>query len=282
MAQASTHSPQTSKNSENVEPKRVVKRKYDMHTAAASGPIMKSNEMSAQPRTRAVDSARPPTVVSFDEFYNTEREGLIRAVTLVVGSPVTAADVVDEALLRAYQRWPELAQRPRPGGWVFRVAVNLGRSRYRRLQREIKYRWLSLPATGVDETAEAAFAERIEDDRLLGAVLRLSVEQRAVLVARILLDYSEAEVASNLDISVGTVKSRLSRALEALRRELPDLDPSLGRYLTTESAEAATSQRRPPARQRRSRPRTHGAPTSRGVSNDSSHGSSNDSKGLPS
>jgi RNA polymerase sigma-70 factor (ECF subfamily) len=50
----------------------------------------------------------------------------------------------------------------------------------------------------------------------------LPVEQRAVVVLRVVHDWSEDDVAYALDIPVGTVKSRLSRALQSLRREVED------------------------------------------------------------
>jgi len=67
---------------------------------------------------------------------------------------------------------------------------------------------------------EAALLTRESQQRLLEAVERLSDDHRDAVVCRYLLDLSEAETATALGVRRGTVKSRLSRALEQLREEL--------------------------------------------------------------
>ena len=65
---------------------------------------------------------------------------------------------------------------------------------------------------------------RERQDLVLAAVNGLSEEHRLVVACRYFLDLSEAEIASVLGIRTGTVKSRLSRALERLREEVPEHD----------------------------------------------------------
>ena len=71
---------------------------------------------------------------------------------------------------------------------------------------------------------EAAVLGRERQDVVLAAVNRLSEEHRLVVACRYFLDLSETETASVLGIRTGTVKSRLSRALERLREEVPEHD----------------------------------------------------------
>lgn len=169
---------------------------------------------------------------SFDSFFAAERDGLVRAISIVEGNPTAAADLVDEAMVRAYQRWSHVSQLDRPAGWVYRVALNLGRSRFRRLRLDVKYRLL-LAGPAQSEATEEEFFARIDDSPLMSAVMNLPTKQRSVVVARVLLDYSEAEVATALDIPPGTVKSRLNRALTTLRRAVPELAPAVARYEPT-------------------------------------------------
>lgn len=149
---------------------------------------------------------------SFAAFYPGVHDRVFRALALTLHDPDLAADAVHEALARAYARWPQVAAYDNPTGWVYRVALNWARSRFRRTAREILSAGPS-PAGGAEMPEPA-------DPELEAALQRLPVDQRAVVVLRLWLDWSVADVATALDIPPGTVKSRLSRALDRLRIEL--------------------------------------------------------------
>lgn len=218
----------------NLEPNPGAEGVLNMNTSAVPLAAHHGHEITDEPSLPAVELLG--VGVTFETFYSRERDPLVQAVTLVEGSPAVAADLVDEAMARAFQRWSEVSQLQRPGGWVYRVALNLGRSRFRRLGRDLKYRWLMLPESDRDSTVEGAFMGRVENNRLAKAVLSLPEKQRAVIVARVLLDYSEVEVAEILEIQPGTVKSRLSRALASLRQAVPELEPSIARFEPRQTA----------------------------------------------
>ncbi|MEP6298692.1 MAG: RNA polymerase sigma factor, partial [Ilumatobacter sp.] len=100
-----------------------------------------------------------------------------------------------------------------PAGWVYRVGLNWGRSRWRKTHREI--------SEHASDSVERPFAaSEPRDPRIASALHRLSVDHRVVVVARFYLDWSEQEIAAALDIRPGTVKSRLSRALRHLADDL--------------------------------------------------------------
>jgi RNA polymerase sigma factor (sigma-70 family) len=74
-----------------------------------------------------------------------------------------------------------------------------------------------------DRRADGRFEAQVADrDALWAALARLSPQQRVVVVLRIVEDLSEEQTAAMLGIPIGTVKSRLSRALAALRSTLED------------------------------------------------------------
>jgi RNA polymerase sigma-70 factor (ECF subfamily) len=133
--------------------------------------------------------------------------GVLRAVTFTLDERDLAVDVTDEAFARAYERWSDVATMANPVGWTYRVAVNLAHNRMRRRLLERRRPLVEVGPTDVDGFADPAIAR---------ALTKLPLEQRAVVVLRFHLDWSVEQVAEALDIAPGTVKSRLSRALQRL------------------------------------------------------------------
>jgi RNA polymerase sigma-70 factor (ECF subfamily) len=149
---------------------------------------------------------------SFEEFYRTEVDGLYRALSLALGSADLASEAVDEAMTRAFQRWPKVREFHNPAGWVYRVGLNWSISRLRKRNRErLGEDWL------LDEPGRQDLGF---DPDLYRALARLPVESRSVVVLRHVLGWSTAETAAALGVSQGTLKSKLFRALSQLRREM--------------------------------------------------------------
>lgn len=159
-----------------------------------------------------VRSAADP--VTFQEFYGAHVTRIYRALAVTLGSDDLAREAVDEAMTRAYANWSRVRGLDNPPGWVFRVGFNWAtswRRKFRREQGELTEE-RHPHAAAIDPTGFAARE----------ALARLPLGQRAVVVCRVLLDLSTAETAGTLGISQGTVKSRLSRGLAALRRVLEE------------------------------------------------------------
>ena len=155
--------------------------------------------------------------IAFHDFYSGSRDRVGRALAVTLGDADLAAESVDEAMARAYQRWSSVSRMDNPSGWVYRVGLNLARSRIRKLTRRRR-----LPSGG-------AAAEVPEPDMIEPAILRalreLPVDHRSVVVCRLLLGWSEAETAQALGIRPGTAKSRLHRATATLAEQLSHLRP---------------------------------------------------------
>ena len=158
-----------------------------------------------------LDSAAMTDTASFDAFYRQERGPLFRAVALTLGDADLAADAVDEAMARAYQRWSAVSRYDNASGWVYRVALNWAISHLRRRRRR------TAPLLQ-GQTGEP----QLPDPVLAAAVRSLPVAQRSVVVLRFHLDWSLEDIAIALTVPVGTVKSRLHRALGSLRETLGD------------------------------------------------------------
>ena len=154
-------------------------------------------------------------VRSFEDFYRAEWASIRRAVGFVVSERELARECVDEAMTRAYERWAQVSAMERPAGWVYRVAINEARNRGRRRKTE------------QDRQPPAALvavpgADTVADPAIATAVARLPLDQRSVVVLRFYLDWSTEEVAEAIGVAVGTVKSRLHRALRRLERSLQE------------------------------------------------------------
>ncbi|MGH9086433.1 MAG: RNA polymerase sigma factor [Acidimicrobiales bacterium] len=147
--------------------------------------------------------------LSFEDFYRTHRDDVLRALSFTLHDRELALEVTDEAFARAVERWSEVGAGSNPAGWVYRVALNLAHNRRRRLSLE---RRRPVPTHVRDAWTDDACA----DPAIARALAALPVDQRAVVVLRYHLDWSVEAVASALDIPSGTVKSRLHRALGQL------------------------------------------------------------------
>jgi len=161
-------------------------------------------------------AAATPSVPTFEEFWLARRDQIGRALAMTIGDAQLAAEAVDEAMARALQRWPQVSAMPHPSAWVYRVGLNWSRSIGKRVRRWPPI-WLASPATSID--ADAA------DPSIDAALAALPVAQRSVVVCRLLLGLSEAQTAEALHLRPGTVKSRLSRAVDQLSASLAHLDP---------------------------------------------------------
>lgn len=146
----------------------------------------------------------------FETFYRDGYADIARALTVTLGDLDLAQEATDEAMVRAYARWERIGSYDNPGGWVYRVGLNWARSARRRLTRVVPFhdrRVIDAPVT---------------DPANYAALRELDVGLRAVVVCRLLLDWSVDETAAALRLKPGTVKSRLHRALSQLERNLGD------------------------------------------------------------
>jgi RNA polymerase sigma factor (sigma-70 family) len=153
---------------------------------------------------------------SFADFYSVNHASVARALSATLGDDHLATEAVDEAMARAYQRWDHVRGLESPGGWVYTVGLNWARSLWRRSLRSMSIRHR--------ESESDIAAVQCSDLDLDRALRNLSLDQRAVVVCRHLIGYSELETARVLGIRPGTVKSRLNRALTGLRSSLADTD----------------------------------------------------------
>jgi RNA polymerase sigma-70 factor (sigma-E family) len=152
----------------------------------------------------------------FEAFATAHSAGMIKLGLMVSGDRGRAEDAAQEALVRVYQRWSRLED---PLAYARRIVVNATRDDWRRAERATRAHDDAGRLARSDEVddVETSFLER---DALLTALSALPHRQRAVIVLRYLSELTEAETATVLEISVGTVKSQAFDALARLREIL--------------------------------------------------------------
>ncbi len=150
--------------------------------------------------------------LGFEVFYEANRDAIGRSLALTLGDTALGFEAADEAMARAYERWDKIHDGSNPSGWVYRTGLNWARSWLRRRRRSNEKAPLLARADVLDE--------RPVDIDLAEALQTLSYEHRAVVVLRYFFDWSIDQTAEALAISPGTVKSRLSRALQQLNASL--------------------------------------------------------------
>ncbi|HWL36940.1 MAG TPA: SigE family RNA polymerase sigma factor [Frankiaceae bacterium] len=154
---------------------------------------------------------------AFRDFVVGRSPSYLRTAYLLTGDWGHAEDLLQTSLAKVYRQWARLADRENLDAYVRRVMVNTQTSRWRRAWRAER------PTASVpDSAAPDAVGASDDRDRLRRALLTLPARQRAVVVLRHYEDMSEADVATTLGCSVGTVKSQCARGLARLREALEE------------------------------------------------------------
>lgn len=148
---------------------------------------------------------------AFDALLRDVAPGLLRYVTRVAGDAALAEDVMQETLILIVRKLGWLHDPSLFRAWAYRIA---SREVFRALRKRRVSEPLEEIATTVDEIADPW-----QRERLLASLDRLSPASRAVITLHYLEEMPLSEVAAVLDISLGTVKSRLAYGLAQLRKE---------------------------------------------------------------
>jgi len=152
---------------------------------------------------------------SFELLYQRDYAAVVGLVYGMTGSRWVAEDLAQEAFLRAHRDWVRVGDMASPGGWVRRVALNLARSRWRRLRSETMAK---LRVTSHVEVSNPLPDSEVEV--FWTEVRRLPSRQAQAVALHYLEERSVAEIADVLGVAEGTVKALLHQGRERLRRQL--------------------------------------------------------------
>lgn len=169
---------------------------------------------------RPVDEDRAVTTSELDQAYQACRDRGFAMALQITGDAEEAADLVQEAYLRARRGLGGYRKECALRSWLLRIVVNLALKHVRRQQvrRRLRYLVPSWPKPRRPADWLVGGGEQLR--QLAGALDKLPGKQRAAFVLRHAHGLPVAEVAGLMDLSPSTVKTHLLRATERLRREL--------------------------------------------------------------
>lgn len=171
-----------------------------------------------------VEAARSGDRSAYGTLIERRLERSFRTARAILGSDADAYDATQETFLRAWRELPRLRDPERFDAWLGRILVNACREtlrgRHRRLVREITASDLVDPVETVASRNEGPEGRAASMDTLERAFERLSAQQRSILVLHHLEHLPLSEIAATLAIPIGTAKSRLFAARQALERSL--------------------------------------------------------------
>jgi RNA polymerase sigma-70 factor (ECF subfamily) len=190
--------------------------------------------LAIDPPVEAVRRAQAGDLKAFEELFAQYQRGIYNAIYQMVRSESDAADLTQDVFVRAHRALPRLQAPEAFPSWLFRIAVNLSRNFIRdstRVRTESLDRFVDESEEGTgqrdvaDRSGDPGVIAQTRDmqERVRLAVESLSQDHRLVVTLHHLQDMPVEEIARVMGCSVGTVKSRLSRARDHLRRKLANL-----------------------------------------------------------
>jgi RNA polymerase sigma factor (sigma-70 family) len=188
---------------------------------AASNSLMESQAAAAAAEAAALE----PSVdagnesLTFEDFYRQEHRHVLGLAFVLTGNQWVAEDTAQDAFTAAFRRWRSIVTYDSPSAWIRRVTCNRAASVLRRRVREAKalMRLVGRTQSYIDLDDG--------DDAFWQAVRQLPPRQAQVVALYYMEDYSVRQIAEVLDCSEGTVKTHLSRARDAVARQLQLEDP---------------------------------------------------------
>jgi RNA polymerase sigma-70 factor (ECF subfamily) len=170
-----------------------------------------------------VERARRGDQGAYESLVRAHQNIAFRTACLMAGSAADAEEAAQDAFVKAWRALPRFRAGAPFRPWLLTIVANEARNRRRAAGRRagLVPRVASERRSGeAAPSPEAAALAAVDRDALLAGLAALADRDRDVIACRYLLDLSEEETAAALGCRRGTVKSRLSRALDRLRKEL--------------------------------------------------------------
>jgi RNA polymerase sigma-70 factor, ECF subfamily len=173
-----------------------------------------------------------PKADDFDQFYATTSRRLVGQLFAMIGDLTEAEDAVQEAYIRAWQRWPRIRGYHDREAWIRTVAYRISVNSWSKARNRL---------TAHHQASRHAEQPEMSPDllTLVSALRKIPEPQRRVIVLHYLVGLSIEEIAAEVSAPAGTVKARLARGRKALAPLVSDLDepPSPHAHLAGQSRE---------------------------------------------
>lgn len=177
--------------------------------------------------THLIDQALSGDRSAFTELVRIHQDRLYVSMLHVTGSPDEAEDAVQDAFIRAFLKLHTFQRNSQFFTWLYRIAFNGTLSRRRRKRPNIsldQFREVSgVEFAGSTATVDDDILRREDVDLVRDGLDQVSGPHREILVLREMQEHSYEDIASILEISIGTVRSRLNRARASLKQAIETL-----------------------------------------------------------
>ena len=193
------------------------------HARAVGWSDVEGRESALIERCAAADEA------ACAELVAEHQRMVVQLAINLLGDRDEALDLSQEVFLRVFRTIHRFRGQSSLRTWIYRIAVNQARNRHRFWRRRHRADQVSLDEhvathgeflSGGETTPDRVFAQKELALRLQNALDHLPFDQRTAIVLREIDGLSYEEIAFSLGVAIGTVKSRLTRARQALRLEL--------------------------------------------------------------
>ena len=172
---------------------------------------MEANLLRSATSQRAEEAE---TAASFEDFYEANSHRLFTALCLVTGSRHEAEEIAQEGFTRVFERWDRVGGLEDPTGYLFRVSMNVFRSRYRRASLALR-RAVFLAPSHTDDLAAVE-----THDEMVRLLRELEPKQRAAVLLTAILDYTAEEAGRMLGLRASSVRSLTTRARARMKNEV--------------------------------------------------------------
>jgi RNA polymerase sigma-70 factor, ECF subfamily len=192
------------------------------------------NERTATERSAGLDNAGSRIASSFAEVFERHHSMVFHLVYRILGDREEALDVSQEIFLTIYRKLSSFRGESSLKTWIYRIAINRASNRCRWWNRIRRRETVSLDehlsknnkfdhsdaleASG--RSPEEALLLREEHEKIEISLQKLPLQQRVALIMRDIEGLAYEEIAEYLQVSLGTVKSRIARGREELKRRL--------------------------------------------------------------
>jgi RNA polymerase sigma-70 factor (ECF subfamily) len=189
-----------------------------------------------QGETELVKKAKAGDRAAFDALVRSCARNIFNLCLRLTGNRASAEDIAQEAFINAYKSIGGFGQKSPFAGWVYRIAMNAWKNRVRYEKRRFFFKHDSLDEAM--ETEDGQMQKQLPDDgpgpeemlekkqkseRIRRAMDSLGEDAKAMIVLRDIEELSYEEIAQATGAALGTVKSRIARARDALRIKLQEI-----------------------------------------------------------
>ncbi|MBI4854436.1 MAG: RNA polymerase sigma factor [Acidobacteria bacterium] len=167
-------------------------------------------------------AAQQGSISAFKKLYQTYKDKVYNFIFYFLGQATLAEDVLQTVFIKAYQALPNFRFEAKFLSWLYRIAINECHDQQKRLANYLPLE--TILGTGeeldINQSPDKLHAQEQRQEIIQTSLSQLSPNLREVIILKYLEDMSYEEIALVLDCSIGTVASRLHRALAQLEKNL--------------------------------------------------------------